>query len=51
MKSNRRDSIKVTSLAGAGLMIGCSVKKPEKTIANLKTACANEGPYPERYLS
>jgi rubrerythrin len=51
MKSNRRDFIKVTglSLTGLGLMIGCSVRKPEKTIANLKAAITEEGPFPDRY--
>jgi rubrerythrin len=42
MKTNSRNFIKVAVLAGAILMAGCTQKKPEKTIANLKAAYAEE---------
>jgi rubrerythrin len=49
MKSNRREFIKVTGLAGAGIMLGCSTKKPEKTFANLKVAYIREATTTEKY--
>lgn len=42
MKTNSRNFIKVAVLAGIFLMAGCTQKKPEKTIANLKAAYAEE---------
>jgi rubrerythrin len=50
MQPNRRDFIKITGLSTLGLMIGCSKGKPEKTIANLKAAYAEEWALPDRYF-
>jgi len=49
MKAIRRNLIKVVIFTGAILMGSCSVTKHEKTIADLKAAYAEEGPFPDRY--
>ena len=49
MKSNRRDFIRVAGLAGAGLMVGCSLKKPEKTLADIKSAYFRESTTEDKY--
>lgn len=49
MKSNRRKFIQMAGLAGAGLMVGCSVRKPEKTIGDVKVAYIREATTEEKY--
>jgi rubrerythrin len=49
MKSNLRNFIKAGILAGVVLLGGCSEKKPEKTIVNLKAAYTEEISQIDRY--
>ena len=50
MKSNRRNFLRMAGLAGAGLMVGCSVRKPEKTLVDMKLAFIREETAEEKYL-
>lgn len=51
MKSNRRKFIQMAGLAGAGLMVvGCSAKKPKKSVSNLEAAYVREKTTEEKYL-
>lgn len=49
MKSDRRNFIKMAGLAGAGIMVGCSSRKPEKTIADMKVAYIREETTEDKY--
>jgi rubrerythrin len=49
MKSNRRNFIKMAGLASAGLMVGCSVRKPIKTIADMNVAYIREATTQDKY--
>ncbi len=49
MKSNCRKFLLVTALAGTIMLSGCSEKKPDKTIANLKAAYTEEIHQIDRY--
>jgi rubrerythrin len=50
MKSNRRNFIKIAGLAGTGILVGCSARKPEKSLLNLGTAYTREKTAEEKYL-
>lgn len=49
MKSDRRNFIRITGLAGAGIMVGCAARKPEKTLADLKVAYIREATTQDKY--
>ena len=49
MKSNRRTFIKMAGLAGAGLMAGCSVRKPLKILADMNVAYIREATTEDKY--
>ena len=55
MKSNRRNFIKMAGLAGvgiagSGMILGCSSRKPEKTLADMKVAYIREETAEDKYL-
>jgi rubrerythrin len=54
MKSNRRNFIKTASIAGvgiagSGMIFGCSSRKPEKTLADMKVAYIREETTEDKY--
>lgn len=49
MKSNRRNFIKVAGLAGVGVMVGCSTRKPVKIIADMNVAYIREATTEDKY--
>jgi len=51
MKSNRRNFFKAAGLglAGSGLLVGCSTKKPEKSISNMTVAYIREATVEQKY--
>jgi len=55
MKSNRRNFILTAGLAGvgfagSGMILGCSSRKPEKTLSDMKVAYIREETAEDRYL-
>jgi rubrerythrin len=52
MKSNRRNFFKAAGLglAGSGLLIGCSARKPEKSVSNMTVAYLREATVQQKYL-
>lgn len=49
MKSNRRNFLRMAGLAGAGLMIGCTARKPTKTLSDMKVAYIREATTESKY--
>lgn len=52
MKSNRRNFLRSAGLglAGSGLLVGCSAKKPEMSISNMTVAYIREATVEGKYL-
>jgi rubrerythrin len=52
MKSNRRNFFKAAGLglAGSGLLVGCSARKPEKSISNVTVAYIRESTVEQKYV-
>ena len=49
MKSNRRNFIKIAGLAGTGILIGCTARKPVKVISDMKVAYIRESTVQDKY--
>jgi rubrerythrin len=50
MKSNRRNFLKIAGVAVAGIMVGCSTRRPLKTLSIMRVAFVREETAEEKYL-